>query len=278
MEPAALFEENLSLIDRVIAGVCRRSRLFDADAEDFASAARLALMENDYAVLRRFEARSSLATFLAVIIHRLLMDELTRKMGRWHPSREAERLGPAAVELEKIVRRDRRSLDEAMPMVRAIDPTLTRERAASIAARLPDRSPHPRPVALDEDAASLMAVEKADERAIAADTQRLSDRAGAVIRAALDSMPLEDRMIVRFHFGESIPIADVAELLRLPKRPLYRRVESVVNRLRGALTAAGIDARGARELIGSATAVIDFGLRSGNSDAVRRTTSLEAAE
>jgi RNA polymerase sigma factor (sigma-70 family) len=279
MDPATLFEENLTLIERVVASVCRRARVYDADAEDFSSAAKLALMENDYAVLRRFEARSSFATFVTVIVHRLLMDELTRRLGKWHPSREAERLGPAAIELEKIVRRDRRSIEEAMPFVHAIDPTLTRDKAASIEARLPERNLHPQAVALDPDAAVVAAAAgQADERVIAADVQRLSDRAGRVIRATLDSMPLEDRMIIRFHFGESINIADVAELLRLPKRPLYRRVESLVGRLRSALTDAGIDAGDARELIGSATAVIDFGLRNGNSEPARRTISSEAAE
>ena len=42
MDPAELFGTNLKLVDRVVAGVCRRSGLRDADAEDFASEARLA--------------------------------------------------------------------------------------------------------------------------------------------------------------------------------------------------------------------------------------------
>jgi len=36
MDPATLFESNLDVIDRVIAGVCRRARINAADAEDFA--------------------------------------------------------------------------------------------------------------------------------------------------------------------------------------------------------------------------------------------------
>jgi hypothetical protein len=65
---AALFEANLGLIDRVIGGVCRRPGLFGADAEDFASAVKLALIKNDYAIaiLRPFEGRSALSTFLTI--------------------------------------------------------------------------------------------------------------------------------------------------------------------------------------------------------------------
>ena len=47
MDPATLFESNLDVIDRVIAGVCRRARINGADAEDFASSIKLALIEND---------------------------------------------------------------------------------------------------------------------------------------------------------------------------------------------------------------------------------------
>jgi hypothetical protein len=71
MNPAKLFEANLTLIERVIGVVCRRSRIFGADAEDFASTTRLALIENDYAILRKYEGRSSLATFLGVVVQRL---------------------------------------------------------------------------------------------------------------------------------------------------------------------------------------------------------------
>ena len=44
MDPRELFQSNLALIDRVIGRVCIKGRLFDADAEDFASDARLALL------------------------------------------------------------------------------------------------------------------------------------------------------------------------------------------------------------------------------------------
>ena len=108
-------------------------------------------------------------------------------------------------------------------------------------------------------------------RTIAADIERLSDRTGRIIRETLEAMPLEDRMIVRFHFGESISIADISGLLRLPQRPLYRRLESLLQRFRKALAGAAIDARDVADLIGNATRELDFGLQNGKSDPPRRT-------
>src|SRR5688572_4266032 len=104
MNPKDLFETNLGTIERVIAVVCRRARLFGPDAEDFASEVRLALIENDYEILAKYEGRSSLDTFLTVVIQRLLADARTRAKGRWHASTEAQRLGPVAVQLETLVR------------------------------------------------------------------------------------------------------------------------------------------------------------------------------
>src|SRR5947209_4855812 len=141
MHPEELFRANLALVERVIACVCRRAGLRDADAEDFASTARLALIENDYAILRGYEGRAPLGAFLTVVVQRLLSREWMRLRGRWHPSAEAERNGPAAVLLEKLTVRDGRSLDEAVEIVRASHPALDRTAVRELANRLPQRVP-----------------------------------------------------------------------------------------------------------------------------------------
>jgi RNA polymerase sigma factor for flagellar operon FliA len=284
MDYTHLFEENLALIDGVIASVCRRGGLSGADAEDFASIAKLALIENDYAILRPFEGRSSLSTFLVIVIHRLLLDERTRERGRWHASREAERFGAAGIALERVVRRERRTVEEALPIVQAIDPTLTRDEVLKMESRLPIRAPRPRAVQLSADEEHVAAGESTDARAFATYAQQLSDRTSAVMRGALAAMSLEDRMIVRFHFGSSFPVSEIAALLRLPQRPLYRRVERLLRQLRAALAAEGIEASDAAELIGCATRELDFGLANGKPADARQTNhhdtsrSVEEAE
>ena len=46
-------------------------------------------------------------------------------------------------------------------------------------------------------------------------------------------------------------IADISRMIRLPQRPLYRRIEALNQRLREALLAAGLHAASLMELIGS---------------------------
>jgi RNA polymerase sigma factor for flagellar operon FliA len=76
------------------------------------------LVENNYAVLRKFQNRSALRTYLASVIDRLSLDFCTEKWGKWRPSAMAERLGPVAVMLEQLVTRDAHTVEEAIEIVR----------------------------------------------------------------------------------------------------------------------------------------------------------------
>lgn len=278
MNVAELFESSLELIDRVAATVCRRAGVFGADAEDFASSVRLALMDDDYAVLRKYGGRSSFAAYLAVVIQRLLLDQRMHAHGRWRPSREAERFGPAGIALETLLCRDRRSLDEAFPIVRALDPALTRERAAEMAARFPARVSRPRTVELFDDA-PVAAATAADDRVAEAERGKLSAETARVVRQTMAALPDEDVMILRFRFGSGMSIADISRMLRLPQRPLYRRLESLMARLRAALDEAGLDSGDVAALIGEGQEM-DFGLTERKNDSARQSllTESRAAE
>src|SRR5438874_7177218 len=178
MNPADVFAASASLIDRITAGVCRRARLVGADAEDFASEVRVALLEDDCAVLHRFEGRSSLQVFLSVVIERLFFDRRTRTLGRWFPSAQAERMGAAAVLLEKLLTRDRRSIEQALPIVFAAHPELTRSDIDALAERLPERTSRPRPVPIDDVSSSrFVAAESADTRVLEAEASEIAERA-----------------------------------------------------------------------------------------------------
>lgn len=275
MHPRELFEQNLDLVERTIERICRRASLYGADAEDFASNVRIALLENDCEILRGWQGRSSLATFLAVIVQRMLADEQIRAWGRWHPSAEAKRHGDAAVLLERLVVREHRSLDAALPLVRDIDAGMTRERAEQILKQLPPREQRAREVELDEIATETVpAVEGADARLRDSEARRVADRTTDVVRETLDSFSDEDQALIVLRFQTGLSIADIARMMRLPQRPLYRRLEMLLERLRGALTGARIDASALEDVIGSA-GELDFGLR-GKSEALRQTEGNEA--
>jgi RNA polymerase sigma factor for flagellar operon FliA len=268
MDPARLFSDNLPLIEQVIAGVCRRARMHGADGEDFASTAKLALVEDDYAILRKYEGRAALSTYLTIVVERLLSDQRMHDLGRWHPSVEATRMGAAGVLLETLVRRDRRTLDDALPHLQALDPSLTRTQAAAMLERFPER--RPRPVAADIDQLPeelLVARDEPDAPLRADEARRLSEEAGRVVREQVAALDLDDRVLLRLRFAGAMSIADISRATRLPQRPLYRRFETMLGALRRALAEAGITRRDAEEVLAAAAVEeLDLGLAESSAD------------
>jgi RNA polymerase sigma factor (sigma-70 family) len=268
MDSRGLFEANLPVVERAIARVCRDGRLSGADAEDFASSARIALLADDCAILRKHEGRSSLDTYLTIVIRRLLVDQ-RRAEGRWSASAEAKRRGAAAVLLERLVHRDQRTLDDAIGIVSKEHPEAGRRELAAIAAALPPRPPRARIVELAEgDEERFAATSSADERINDLDRGRRSDSASRAVRKAMTTMSAEDRLILRMRFHKGKSIADIARALGLEQRPLYRRIEALLVDLRRALTHAGLDASAVADLIGGAREGLDFGPAFGKSGPV----------
>jgi len=83
-------DEPLRTISQVIRQVCRTSRLRPEDQEDFAQSVHVRLLERNYDVIRRFAARSSLRTYLTVVVRRMLLDWRNANQGKWRPSAAAK--------------------------------------------------------------------------------------------------------------------------------------------------------------------------------------------
>jgi RNA polymerase sigma factor (sigma-70 family) len=272
MEPRDILAANLSLVDRIVDGVSRRARLSGADADDLRGTVHLSLVENDYAILRRYEGRASLVTYLTIVVERLLSDWRTHERGRWHASAEATRLGPAALMLELLVRRDGRTLDEALPIVRGIDSNLTRGDLDAILARLPQRQPRPAAVSFDAVGPErFVARERADAPLAGLEARRLSERAGRALREAMAAFTPAERALLKMRFVAGMPVVDISRMTRLPQRPLYRQLEGLLGRLRKALRLAGISVRDVGEVL-SGAAELDFGLEK---EEARQTTTFE---
>ena len=118
MDYQRLLIDHLDLIDKIVRSAGRRRHLSAGEREDFAGFVKLRLVEDNYAILRKFQSRSTLWTYLAAVIERMSLDFCAEKWGRWRPSAMAERLGPAAVVLERLVTRDGHTVEEAIEIIR----------------------------------------------------------------------------------------------------------------------------------------------------------------
>lgn len=251
--PYELYVANIDLIERTIASVCRRQQLFGADAEDFAGIVRLHLIEDNYAVLRQFEGRSSLVSYLTVVITRQFQDWRNSRWGKWRPSVEARRLGETAVRLETLTVRDGMSLDEAHEVLRTHYHVRDSRAALEVMAqRFPVR--HKR-LFVDDSAMEMMAAPAADAEALAraAESAAVAQEASAALADALRTLPPQDRLILKMRFRDNQQVAEIAKSLQVEAKPLYRRFEKLLQSLRASLEEAGLTA----ERI--ATALADHG-------------------
>lgn len=233
------------------------------EAEDFGSWVKLRLIEDDYRILRAFEGRSSLKTYLTTVVLNLARDYRIREWGKWRPSAAAERLGTVAVQLETLLHRDGRPLEEAIALLRERHGTeLSAAELTAMAARLPARERR-RPEG-EEALLGVAAAERAEQTLVDAERAAILGRARAAVEAGLAGLPVEDRLLLKLHFVDGLSVAAIARGLGLAQRPLYPRLHRSLASLRAAVEAAGLGAGDIEEATGWAGAdlALDFGLGS----------------
>jgi RNA polymerase sigma factor (sigma-70 family) len=233
--------EHAELIEGVLTLICRRHRLVGMEADDFRSIARLKLVDNDYEVLRKFQGRSSLRTYLTIVLDRAFLDYRNAQWGKWRPSAEAQRLGAVALRLEQLMGRDGFTFDEAVEMLRTQHAVReSRDELYEMASRLPVR--------LSRKPQGEDAIGHVEDPAPAPDAiverEELRPQA-AVARAALDraiaALEPQERLIIRLRFVNGLGVVDIARTLQLEQRPLYRRLDQILARLRQSLEAEGVN-------------------------------------
>jgi len=262
--PETLFLFQLETIERAIRFCCRRGSLRDDDAEDFASYVKLKLIEKDYAVIRKYERRSSFAAFISVVVQRLLLDYRIGQWGKWHASAEAKRIGEPAVTIEAMLYRDGRSINEVLPALIRRWPHVTWESVDAIARRLPPRLPRIRAVELDaagDTLASLAADD--DDSAFESERTDVARRIAMIVRDTMKDLEEQDRLIFRLRFEGGMSVAEISRTLKMEQKPLYRRLQRALLLLRKRLEAAGVNAVDAEEILACRSADLDFGFEGG---------------
>jgi RNA polymerase sigma factor (sigma-70 family) len=244
-----LYLSHRLLIEGAIAAICRRQHLSAVDAEDFSGAVRLHLIDDDYAVLRKFENRSSLQTYLLTVITHRYQDWRNAHWGKWRPSAEARRQGPVAQQLERLMVRDGLSFDQAHETLRTnFQVDQSRQSLEAMASRFRARTGRH---FVSDDA--LEAYPAADTRADAPLRDREAAAAARVAAASLRSVVAglapQDRLILRMRFADGCSIAQIARALSLEQKALYRRIDRLLAELRVALENQGLTASAAAAIL-----------------------------
>jgi RNA polymerase sigma factor (sigma-70 family) len=236
-----LLLQHLELIDRVLHYIARRHHLSAAETEEFASFVHFKLIDRNFAILRKFQGRSNLGTYLTTVIERLYLDFCISRWGKWRASAAARRLGPTAMLLERMLGRDGMTFDEAVGTLRTNHGiTATRSELQAMLARLPAR-PIKR-FAGEEELALVASRAGAPDAAFdQSDDQALVDRIEARLAVAVAALPASDQLLVKLHFLDNVAVARIARMLQTDAKPLYRRLDQIISLFRAQLKEEGID-------------------------------------
>ena len=255
-----LLLEHLEFIERTVASVARRNAVAPWDAEDLAAQVKLRLMENDYAVLRRFEGRSRLTTYLTTVIHNLFRDFRIKRWGKWRPSAAAKRLGDLGVQLEALLYRDGFGTRESFAILRdrfAVE--ATDQELESLAARLRARTT--RRIETDATLDRLESQERGDRGVRQGERDAALARVSKALRLVLASLEPEDRLILRMRFADGLTIRAIAGALDLEQRRMYTRVQRLLVEVRRRIEDAGIGCDEVLDLLDEPGADLEAGLR-----------------
>lgn len=249
MANSDLYSEYADTIEAVFAYI-RRSQRLTADAGDeFSSWARLKLLENDCAILRKFQGLSSLRTFLVTVINRLFLDWRITEWGRWRPTADARRLGALAIELERLIVRDHLEFQQAASLLVSKGVAESHEECDRVWGELPQRPGRRRAT---EDALDSVPAPSPPRDPIAMDeAQASASRAGGALADALPQLSPEEQLIIRLRYQDGFTVARIAQLLGQEQKPLYRRIEQILGRLRVQMASAGVTADEVRGLLGN---------------------------
>jgi RNA polymerase sigma factor for flagellar operon FliA len=91
------------------------------------------------------------------------------------------------------------------------------------------------------EAASAATPEQPDTAITEADALRKRVQVHDALARVLADLSPEDLVITRLHFSKGLSLGDVARVLGLPQKPLYRRVERLRLTLRQHLESEGVD-------------------------------------
>ena len=245
-----LLLENLDLVERLVRFIARRHHLSFTDTEEFASIVRLKLVENEFAILRKFEGRSALSTYLTVVIERLCQDFSIARWGKWRSSAAARRQGDVAMLLERLIVRDGATFEEAVGTLQTNHGvSQTRQQLHDMFLNLPRRSPR----WSGHEPAPCVADSSTDQ---SHEDRTEVERVSMALSEAVAALDATDQRILKLRFEENLTVVEIAALLDADIRSLYRRLQAVIRELRISLEARGVSHADVPRLVGHPTLLL----------------------
>jgi len=230
-----LFLDNLPLIDRMVASVCRRNRLTKEECEDFASVVHLKFIADGYDVLRKYSGKcASIRGYLNAVVNHAYQDHRNHVWGKWRPSTEARRLGPLAIRLDTMLHRDGLTLEEACALAAPED----REEMQRLATLLVPRAKRRMEDVRELD--QLPSGERSPEdELIDREREAVLEGLQAALAEARSRLGSEDQLLLHLRLERPLSLVRIAKAFGWETRRMYRHWAKLIDNLRTQLEGRG---------------------------------------
>jgi RNA polymerase sigma factor (sigma-70 family) len=215
------------------------------------------LEADDFKILRQFQGKSKLTTYLTAIISRSAVDMLRQKYGRSRQKERARTLGPLGEKVYKIVFQQGLSLVEVqkdflhrrlpVPTDKAIQEVIEKIGGpGKIPAEAPDiKTGYLRPADNPREKASVVVPDNSGSPEQTLEDQAKRQAVDDVLSELIDGLSGEDRMILRMRFGlgkQENPrkIPDIAAALNISPKTVYKRIDTILGKCRKHLAVKGV--------------------------------------
>jgi RNA polymerase sigma factor (sigma-70 family) len=248
--PSLACDIDPSLVAKVVRVVSRQNGLRREDVADLESNVWLKLLNHEQRALRSFADRCTLFHYLKVVATRVLLDMRAASLGKWRPTSAARRAGGDMIQLERLVHRDGLAAQSAVRATAIRTGICAGDLERHLERSTPRR--RPRPVALDADVVATIADtrECADAFVTAHERGAAGRHSGKVLQRAIRALSVEERRLLHLRYVDHMRIADIARLLSLDAKQLYRKLERLHARLREDLSGAGVSRSSAADIVG----------------------------
>lgn len=257
-DPESLFLSHLKWVERTAVFVARKHGYGSEDADDFCSHTKIKLLEDDYAVFRKFRSRSSLRLYLKTVIHRLYIDYEIAQRGKWRPSTTAQNLGPVAVQLEELLHWKHHSFEEAFEILNTRHGgTVHRNDLLDIAGKLPKRWGRTtiQFVPLSRSSDPEATAGKGSDGSQGSETARVL---GDVLSQAISQLSGSDRLMLRMRFQDDFTFEEIARFVKKKKMQVYGRLRKILADLQEELVSQGISTTEVQEVLNFEAKNLDF--------------------
>ncbi len=216
------------------------------------------LQANGFKILRQFNGKSKITTYMTTVISRTFVDQLRSKIGRNRDRERAEKLGPLGkqiyqlrhvekLEREQVIRRIQEDIDQTAKAAE-IDSMIDRIDAAlktkNLSTAVTTGSPIKAGMKLPDDKIVVPDPGKGPEETLLLSEKKVKHR--QAISHLLDQLSTEERFVLKNRFYQDdlplkLRIEAISRALNMEKRNVYKKIDRLLKKCKKMLMEQGLD-------------------------------------